>query len=188
MLSIRALSRLAPRTISRLSAPSVCRPFSTVRLPSLLQTTWEGASRPTLTAAFSSSRVWQEKEGEGKQWSRRQFEGLLVLIAGLVDEELVAKIESELQLEKEMRDTDEVPDSVKEFLGSSPFKVRQSRDAPPYMKEQLSNLFSSMIPQVNKKSCSRASSAMKGIFFSISFSGRCSNVITASVLHSLLRT
>jgi len=42
---------------------------------------------------------------------------------GEVDEELVAKFESELQMEKEMRDPDEVPTSVKDFLENGPFEI-----------------------------------------------------------------
>ena len=42
-----------------------------------------------------------------------------------VDEELVAKFDSELQMEKEMRDSDEMPVSVKDYLDNGPFEVRQ---------------------------------------------------------------
>ena len=41
-----------------------------------------------------------------------------------MDEELVAKFESELQMENEMRDSDEVPVSVKDYLETGPFEVR----------------------------------------------------------------
>lgn len=41
----------------------------------------------------------------------------------LVDEELAAKLESELQLEQEMQDPDEVPLSISDFLNNSPFTV-----------------------------------------------------------------
>lgn len=40
-----------------------------------------------------------------------------------MDDELAAKLESELQLEREMRDPDELPLSVKDYLDNSPFKV-----------------------------------------------------------------
>lgn len=55
-------------------------------------------------AAFSTSRLRMAKEGE-------------------TDDELVAKLESELQTETEMRDPNEVPISVKDFLENSPFKL-----------------------------------------------------------------
>ncbi|KAL9122051.1 MAG: hypothetical protein Q9187_001398 [Circinaria calcarea] len=43
-----------------------------------------------------------------------------------VDQELSAKFESELQLEKEMRDTDELPANVKDFLDNSPFELHDT--------------------------------------------------------------
>lgn len=42
---------------------------------------------------------------------------------GESDEELIAKLESELQLEAGMKDADEVPISVKDFLENTPFKI-----------------------------------------------------------------
>ena len=43
-----------------------------------------------------------------------------------MDQELSAKFESELQLEKEMRDTDELPANVKDFLDNSPFELHDT--------------------------------------------------------------
>ena len=40
-----------------------------------------------------------------------------------VDDELCVRIESELELESEMKKQDDVSDGVKEFLENSPFKV-----------------------------------------------------------------
>ena len=42
----------------------------------------------------------------------------------LVDQELSAKIESELQMEKDIRDSEQYPSRVQEYLDSSPFEVR----------------------------------------------------------------
>ena len=42
----------------------------------------------------------------------------------LVDQELSAKFESEIQLEKEMSDSDELPPNLRDFLDSSTFEVR----------------------------------------------------------------
>lgn len=44
-----------------------------------------------------------------------------------VDDELAAKLASELQLEKEMRDPEELPVSVKEYLDNGPFQVVQTQ-------------------------------------------------------------
>ncbi|KAI9847222.1 MAG: hypothetical protein M1838_000982 [Thelocarpon superellum] len=107
MLSIRALTRSVARQGRRVSTPVV---HSRIARPSLLQTSWIKAPTamatavPRLSAAFSTSRIRWEKQGE-------------------VDVELVAKIESELQMEKEMRDSDEVPVSVKDYLENGPFEI-----------------------------------------------------------------
>ena len=45
------------------------------------------------------------------------------LMRSSVDQELSAKIESELQMEKDIRDSDEYPASVQDYLDSSPFEV-----------------------------------------------------------------
>lgn len=41
----------------------------------------------------------------------------------LVDEELAAKLTSEISVEKELGDYNEIPDNLKEFLETSQFKV-----------------------------------------------------------------
>ncbi len=40
-----------------------------------------------------------------------------------MDQELSAKIESELQLEREMRDSEKLPSSLQDYLDSSSFEV-----------------------------------------------------------------
>ncbi|KXJ90174.1 mitochondrial glyco protein [Microdochium bolleyi] len=46
--------------------------------------------------------------------------------AGEVDEELSAKLESELQFEGELKEAEQVPASVKDFLDNSPFKLQDT--------------------------------------------------------------
>ena len=41
-----------------------------------------------------------------------------------MDQELSAKIESELQMEKEMRDTEELPPNIKEFLEDETWELK----------------------------------------------------------------
>lgn len=53
---------------------------------------------------------------------------LLRLKRDLVDQELSAKIESELQLEKEMRDSEKLPSSLQDYLDSSSFEVSLPRN------------------------------------------------------------
>ncbi len=42
----------------------------------------------------------------------------------LVDQELSAKLDSELQMEKEMRDSEKLPINIQDFLDNSSFEVR----------------------------------------------------------------
>jgi hypothetical protein len=58
---------------------------------------------PRYAAAFSTSNIRKSKAGES-------------------DEELVAKLESEIQMEEEMKDQ-EVPTSVKDYLENGPFEI-----------------------------------------------------------------
>ena len=46
----------------------------------------------------------------------------------LVDTELIAKLEAELELEKEMKGFEEMPESVKSFLEGGPFTVGNPRE------------------------------------------------------------
>jgi complement component 1 Q subcomponent-binding protein, mitochondrial len=115
MLSIRALARSAPRFVSRLTRSAIRRP---VRQASLLQTVYKPAGSQ-FGAAFSTSVVRQEKEGE-------------------VDDELVSKFESEIQMEEEMRDSDEMPTSVKDFLENGPFEIQ---DTPGHEEVVLTRKF-----------------------------------------------
>ena len=41
-----------------------------------------------------------------------------------MDQELSAKFESEVQMEKEIRDSDELPETVRDYLDNGPFEVR----------------------------------------------------------------
>ena len=41
----------------------------------------------------------------------------------LVNSELAAKLDSELSMEKDMRDADSFPEHLKEYLDNSPFEV-----------------------------------------------------------------
>jgi complement component 1 Q subcomponent-binding protein, mitochondrial len=45
---------------------------------------------------------------------------------GEVDEELIQKFDSEIQMEQDMRDADEVPTSVKDFLENGPFEIQDT--------------------------------------------------------------
>lgn len=66
-----------------------------------------------------------------------------------MDQELSAKIESELQLEREMRDSEKLPSSLQDYLDSSSFEV--SLPNPPITLLIL-NIHSSTTPPAKKKS------------------------------------
>ena len=81
-------------TTSAIRRP-VARPFS-------LPQTW----KPTRTqyAATFSTTARRSKAGES-------------------DDELVAKLESEIQMENEMKDAEGIPTSVKDYLENGPFEL-----------------------------------------------------------------
>ena len=114
MMSLRAAARSAPRTLTRLSSTaarsttasasasvlSVARPLARSSWAPLRSTTGQ-----QLGAAFSTTPL------RGKP-------------AGQVDEELSVKLESELRFESEMKENEQQPASVKDFLANSPFELK----------------------------------------------------------------
>lgn len=66
-----------------------------------------------------------------------------------MDQELSAKIESELHLEREIRDSEKLPSSLQDYLDSSSFEVSLPR--PPFV-QQILNIHSSTTPQAKRKS------------------------------------
>ena len=66
----------------------------------------------------------QNSLGEGRRRLSAPFSRAFVrLMHCSVDQELSAKIESELQMEKDIRDSEQYPTRVQEYLDSSPFEV-----------------------------------------------------------------
>lgn len=120
MISLRCLGRSAPRKLLRLNAQLPQRTFSTIRQSPLLQLSCIGASRAR-HAAFSTSRPAWEKEGQGRRCSTMAKP---LTDSSPVDQELSAKFESELRIEKEARDSNTLPPNIQEFLDNSPFEVR----------------------------------------------------------------
>ena len=72
----------------------------------------------------------------------------LKLTSDSVDQELSAKIESELQLEREMRDSEQLPSSLQDYLDSSSFEVSLPT---PLVVAACTNVRSSTTPPVKKK-------------------------------------
>lgn len=101
---MRSVARSAPRSLARLSSAALRQP-SVARSSSVLKsTTWAPLRSTHFTSAFSTTQLRREPAGE-------------------VDEELSAKLESELQYENELKDSEPTPASVKDFLDNSPFEL-----------------------------------------------------------------
>lgn len=98
MQSLRTLARLGART-ARFSTPALPRTYAT---RTLAASTWRAVPKTHIAAAFSTSARTRRSD---------------------TDNELLAKIDSELALERQLNEYDEVPSSVKEYLDSTPFKL-----------------------------------------------------------------
>lgn len=104
MFSVRALSRAAPRTISRAAGASL---RSAIARPSLARTPAVKALLPTRAAAAFSTTVRRSSKEEDVE----------------VDEALSAKLESEIQIEEDIKANEQQPASIKDFLDNSPFEL-----------------------------------------------------------------
>ncbi|KAJ4984916.1 regulatory protein SUAPRGA1 [Stagonosporopsis vannaccii] len=100
MLSLRNIARSAPRATRFTKA---VRPQSSLfRQTAAFQPAWTQAI-PRLTASFHASAI------------RRQESG--------ANEELVAKIQSEISMEEDMKEDDDLSANIKEYLENSPFEI-----------------------------------------------------------------
>lgn len=113
MMSLRAAARSAPRTLTRLSSTAA-------------RSTTASASASVLSVARPLARSWaplRSTTGQqlGAAFSTTPLRGKP---AGQVDEELSVKLESELQFESEMKENEQQPASVKDFLANSPFELK----------------------------------------------------------------
>lgn len=106
-MSMRSFARSAPRSFTRLTTAAIRQ--STVARPStsLLKSSWAPLRTFQPTSSFSTTQLRREPAGE-------------------VDEELSLKLESELQFEGELKENEQLPASVKDFLDNSPFELVDS--------------------------------------------------------------
>lgn len=100
MFSARTLARSAPRALSRMTAAAIARPSNSALLRSL-------PVRPTQISAFSTSLLRQAAKPQ-------------------VDVDLSQKLGSEIEFETNMKESDPVPASIKEFLDNSPFEIEDT--------------------------------------------------------------
>jgi complement component 1 Q subcomponent-binding protein, mitochondrial len=104
MLSFRSVARSAPRTFSRLTSASF-RQSAIRQRPSTFAKLSQGTIlRPLQASAFSTSGFRRAANGE-------------------TDEELSAKLESELQFEEEASQEEQLPASITDFLQNSLFEI-----------------------------------------------------------------
>lgn len=103
MLSIRTFARSAPRALSRMTASSL-RQSAGARPSAFLKPTTAAVLNSARPAAFSTTVGRWASEGE-------------------TDEELSAKLDSEIQIEEDMKANEQEPASVKDFLANSPFEL-----------------------------------------------------------------
>ncbi|KAK8138030.1 hypothetical protein PG984_001410 [Apiospora sp. TS-2023a] len=104
MMSMRAVARSAPRSISRLSSAAL-RQSTVAWSSSLLKAAaWAPLRSSQFTSSFSTTQFRREPAGE-------------------VDEDLSLKLDSELQFESEMKENEDLPASIKDFLDNSSFEL-----------------------------------------------------------------
>lgn len=99
MMSLRTIARSAPRMLSRASSAYSGRTAS-----SFLRARPASFVRPQQVSAFSTSLFRRAMAGE-------------------VDEEISAKLASEIEFEQDVKRNEPLPASIKDFLDNSPFKV-----------------------------------------------------------------
>ncbi|KAM0262496.1 hypothetical protein ACHAQJ_001750 [Trichoderma viride] len=103
MLFLRNLARAAPRTVSRtagasLRSSAIARPSTLAKSPAIK------ALLPTRAAFSTTVRRNQEEDVE-------------------VDVALSAKLDSEIQIEEDIKVNEQQPASIKDFLDNSPFEL-----------------------------------------------------------------
>lgn len=104
MISLRHLTRSAPRAFTRLARQPAVRPSTLLKGASV--TVAARTRQPLAAAAFSSSSASRKAASVGE-----------------TDDELSAKLESEIQIEEDMKAEEQESASVKDFLENSPFEL-----------------------------------------------------------------
>ncbi|KAH7394169.1 regulatory protein-like protein suaprga1 [Phaeosphaeria sp. MPI-PUGE-AT-0046c] len=117
MLGLRNLARSAPRSAARLSTKAIRPQSSVFRTTTAFQPAWT-ASVSRLTASFHVSARRQE--------------------SGAVSDELVAKLQSEISMEEDMKEDDDLSTNIKEYLENSPFEIE---DKPGHQEVVLTRTF-----------------------------------------------
>ncbi|KAK0725325.1 mitochondrial glycoprotein [Lasiosphaeris hirsuta] len=105
-MSLRSITRSAPRAISRASSTAAVARFQTAsRTGSFLKTSTASLLRPQQASAFSTTIFRRAADVE-------------------TDEELSSKLASEIAFEQEVKDNEPMPASIKDFLENGPFEIQ----------------------------------------------------------------
>ncbi len=104
MMSFRALARSAPRVLSRASTAAIKPSPVATRASSLLKSQ-TSFFRVQQTSAFSTSIYRRAPAGE-------------------TDQELSAKLSNEIEFEQEVKESEPLPASIKDFLDSGPVEIQ----------------------------------------------------------------
>ncbi|ORY03416.1 mitochondrial glyco protein [Clohesyomyces aquaticus] len=102
MFALRNLARSAPRTAARFSTKAARPQISLLRQSAALQPSWT-RTLPRLTSSFHTSLVRREQSN--------------------VNEELVAKLQSEISMEEDLKEDEDLSTNIKEYLENSPFEI-----------------------------------------------------------------
>ncbi|KAI1129756.1 mitochondrial glycoprotein [Nemania abortiva] len=103
MMSLQTVARSAPRTLTRLSSTAIRTP-KVAQSSSLLRTAWAPLRTPQLAATFSSTS-WRQASEKNE-----------------VDQELLEKLQSELQFESEVKQGQ--PASITDFIKNSSWEIK----------------------------------------------------------------
>lgn len=106
MFSIRSLARSAPRTVGRMASASMRQTMARPATLTKVGGASNGLNVMRSGASFSTSAANRRAAADGE-----------------TDDELSAKIESEIQIEEEMKASEQEPSSVKDFINNSPFEL-----------------------------------------------------------------
>ncbi|KAL6707369.1 Mitochondrial acidic protein mam33 [Coniothyrium glycines] len=118
MLALKNLARSAPRSAARLSTKAIRPQTSLLRQSAAFQPAWTAAA-PRLTASFHASAL-RKQESSG------------------ANEELVAKLQSEISMEEDMKEDEDLSANIKEYLENSPFEIE---DKPGHQEVVLTRTY-----------------------------------------------
>lgn len=106
MLSIRTFARSAPRTTARLTASTIRQSVARPSTSSYYRSAAAALQSPMRTSAATFATTASRRAPESE-----------------IDDELSAKLDSEIQIEEDMKTNEQQPASVKDFLANSPFEL-----------------------------------------------------------------